>query len=264
MFECRSIRGLVVVGVLLAACGGDDTPADRAEQVSADDGTATGDMATDDATTDDPAIDDEMVDDDAGGGYSGGGDAGDDGGGGGGRVDASGIDWATVDLTTIDWANIDLADLDLRAIEDNPTVDQISEADRAIIGERMAAQFGTGSVSLTIADRSWEFDGFQCAFESSGVLRDGVVLGTNLFAEVEGVRIQLQIDAYDDGTAQFTMDDIDDFENPSVSYLETTDIEVDVDGNTVTGSGDVTDQASANFDVVPMTFEGECGPDSLR
>ena len=74
----------------------------------------------------------------------------------------------------------------------------------------------------------------------------------------------MQIDVYDDGTAQFTMDDIEDFENPSINYLETTDIVVTVDGNIVRAEGDVTDEASGNFEVVPMTFEGECGPSSLR
>ena len=106
--------------------------------------------------------------------------------------------------------------------------------------------------------------GFQCAFESSGVLNEGTTLGTNIFDAIDGVQIQMQIDVYDDGTAQFTMDDIEDFENPSVSYLETTDITVTVDGDTVRAAGDVTDQASENFDVVAMTFEGECGPGSLR
>lgn len=127
-----------------------------------------------------------------------------------------------------------------------------------------AGPFGSGAASVTIGDRSWEFEGFECAFESSGVLNEGTTLGTNIIDEADGVRIQLQIDVYDDGAAQFTMDDIDDFENPAFSYLETSDIMVTVDGDTVRAEGDVTDEASGDFEVVPMTFEGECGPSSLR
>lgn len=140
----------------------------------------------------------------------------------------------------------------------------LSAEDIAIIEERNAARFGSGDVTLTVGDRTWDFDGFQCAFESSGLLNEGTTLGTNLIGEVDGARIQMQIDVYDDGAAQFTMDDIDDFENPSISYLETTDIVVTVDGSTVRAEGDVTDEASGNFDVVPMSFEGECGPGSAR
>lgn len=268
MLKRRGIVGLVVVGVILASCGGDDEQAESGAEPGRTSDQDSADDATEDATSDaggDAAGDgdaDDQTDSDDGDGDADSGDGGDADRASGG--DAGDIDWATVDLSTIDWANIDLADLDLLAIEENPTLDGISDEDRAIIGERMAAQFGSGAVTLTVGDRTWEFDGFDCAFESSGLLNDGTTLGTNLFGEVEGVRIQMQIDVYDDGDAQFTMDDIEDFENPSVSYLETTDITVDVDGNTITASGDVTDQASESFDVVPMTFEGECGPGSIR
>ena len=267
MHRSHTMVGVIVAATMLVSCGGDDTadtsgadattdvdepaPADAADAAASDD--------ADPEPTDsggDPGVDDA---DDADADDAGGGD--DDGGP---TVDVSGIDWATVDLSTIDWENIDMNDVDLVAVEDNPTVDRISDADLAVIQERLAAQFGSGAATLTIADSTWEFEGFQCAFESSGVLNDDRTLGTNLFGEIDGARIQMQIDVYDDGAAQFTLDDIDDFENPSVSYLETTDITVTVDGDSVRAEGDVTDQASESFDVVPMTFEGECGPGSLR
>lgn len=234
----------------IAACGANDS-ADSSESETSDSASVDENAGNGDEVGEDQADDDDS-------------DGDEDAGDGGGSVDASGVDWASVDLSTIDWANIDMDDVDLVAIEDNPTVESISEADLAIIQERMAARFGSGAATLTIADRTWQFEGFQCGFESSGALNEGTTLGTNLFGEVDGVRIQMQIDVYADGTAQFTLDDIDDFENPSFSYLETTDISVTVDGDTVRAEGDVTDQASENFDVVAMTFEGECGPDSIR
>jgi hypothetical protein len=262
------LTGTVMVAALLVSCGGDDDASDASETDTAtgvEEPPADETDITDDADGSDP--DPEPADSDgsdAGDDNADGGDGADDAGDGDRTVDASGIDWATVDLTTIDWANIDLADVDFGATESNPTVDQVSDADIAIIQERMAAQFGSGAATLTIGDNTWELEGFQCAFESSGLLNDGRTLGTNLIDEIDGVRIQMQIDVEADGTAQFTLDDIDDFENPSISYLETTDIEVTVDGNTVRAQGDVADETSENFDVVPMTFEGECGPDSVR
>lgn len=257
MYRSRTMVGLIIAGALTVSCGGGD---DSTDTSGADSGTSDQESAPDDAAPDDTP-DDAAPDDD---GDDGDGDGDDGGGGGGETVDVSVVDWATVDLSTIDWANIDMDDIDLIAIEDNPTVAQISEADLAVIQERMAAQFGSGVATLTIADSTWELEGFQCAFESSGVLNDDRTLGTNLFGEIDGARVQMQIDVYDDGAAQFTLDDIDDFENPSVSYLETTDITVTVDGDVVRAEGDVTDQASESFDVLPMTFEGECGPGSLR
>jgi hypothetical protein len=245
-----------VATLLIAGCGGDDSAEAPAP---ADASTAdTGAEPTDDDGTSEPA---DTEPDEADGDES---DDGQNTGDGGGTTDMSDIDWATVDLTTIDWANIDLDDIDLVAVQDNPTAGDLSDEDIAIIQQLNAARFGSGAATLTIADRTWEFDGFQCAFESSELLNEGTTLGTNLFGEVDGARIQMQIDVYDDGTAQFNMDDIDDFENPSVSYLETTDIAVTVEGNTVRAEGDVTDEASGSFEIVPMTFEGECGPDSAR
>lgn len=247
--RCRRARaGLLVVAMVAAACGGSDS-ADLSEPEPTD-----APSVEEDAGSVDAQVDDQVDNDDSGGDV----DAG------GGSVDVSGVDWASVDLTTIDWANIDMDDVDLVAIEDNPTVENISADDLALIQERLAASSGSGTATLTIADRMWQFEGFQCAFESSGVLNEGTTLGTNILGEADGVRIQMQIDVYSDGTAQFTMDDIEDFENPAFSYLETTDIAVTVDGDTVRAAGEVTDQASANFDVVAMSFEGECGPGSLR
>lgn len=269
MYGTSKLAGMIVVAAMIVSCGGDDDASNveetddavGVEEPSANDEADSVDEA--DATDADPEPSDSGVteaDGDDNGDDDHAGDAGD----GDRTMDVSGIDWATVDLTTIDWANVDLDDVDFAAIESNPTVDQVSDADLAIVQERMAAQFGSGAATLTIGDNTWDLEGFQCAFESSGVLNDGRTLGTNLMDQIDGVRIQMQIDVEADGTAQFTLDDIDDFENPSISYLETTDIAVTVDGNTVRAEGDVTDEASGNSEVVPMTFEGECGPDSIR
>lgn len=266
MYRSNTMVGVVVTAAMLVSCGGDDTSTPSATDAGAgseEPAPADGnDAVTSDDVEPEPSDSDVTADVD---GADDADDAGEGGGDGGARiVDATGIDWATVDLTTIDWEHIDMDDVDLVAIADNPTADRVSDADLAIIQERMAGQFGSGAATLTIGDSTWELTGFQCAFESSGVLGDDRTLGTNLIGEMDGVRIQLQIDAYDDGTAQFTLDDLDDFENPSISFLEMTDIAVSVDGDSVRAEGGVTDEATGTFDVFPMTFEGECGPGSLR
>ncbi len=259
-----TVTGVIVTAAMLVSCGGDDTsdgsgstPSAEVEETAPDE--PSGDADTGDAEPE-PADDaDQPVESDADQA-----DQADPADDGDRIVDVSGVDWATVDLTTIDWERIDLDDVDFAATESNPTAEQVSEADLAVIQERMAAQFGSGAATLTIGDNTWELEGFQCAFESSGVLNDGRTLGTNLMDEIDGTRVQMQIDVESDGTAQFTLDDLDDFENPSISYLEMTDITVTVDGNTVRAEGGVTDEASGTFDVLPMTFEGECGPGSIR
>jgi hypothetical protein len=152
-------------------------------------------------------------------------------------------------------------------IDKNPTAGDLSPDVLAIIQRRMAESaptFGSGEVTLTIGDRTFEFEGYQCAFESSGVLNEGTTFGSNLFAEVDGARIQLQIDSYDDGNSQFTMDDIDDFENPSVNYSARQEVAVTIDGTDVHAEGLVVDQTQDTFPEVAMTFDGICGPGSIR
>lgn len=249
----RATVGVFVCLAVLSACGGgaesdakaagadDRTTADAPEPATASDS---------DETDDSPPADEADS-------AKGGDDAG-------GLIDVSDVDWSTVDLTTIDWENIDITQLRTDLVEQNPTVGDLSPDDLAIIQRRITGSFGSGAVTVTIDGRTLELQGFDCAFESSGVLNEGTIFGSNLFGELDGVRIQLQIDSYEDGGSQFTMDDIDDFENPSVSYSGQQGIEVTIDGNDVHAEGLVVDNAQDAFPEVPMTFDASCGPGSLR
>lgn len=242
----RATIGVFTCLAVLSACGGGDSSDATVPDA--------GDEATADAP--EPATADQADD---GGGADEGADEG-----GGTVIDVSDVDWATVDLTTIDWENIDISQLPTDLVEQNPTVANLSQDDLDIIQRRLTESFGSGDVTVTIDGRTHQFQGFECAFESSGVLNDGTIFGSNLFGEVDGARIQLQIDSYDDGTSQFTMDDIDDFENPSVSFSGSTGIAVTIDGNDVHAEGVVSDSTQDTFPDVPMTFDANCGPGSLR
>jgi hypothetical protein len=268
MISRFAVVGLLACSTVLSACGGGestDAPEDDGgAETTADGSEAATSSGSDEAVpagqvevSDDvaEASDDVAQPSDEGGGFS------------DGMIDVSDVDWSTVDLTTIDWENIDMAQVKFGLIDKNPTVGDLSPDVIAIIQRRMAESapsFGSGAVTVTIDDRTFEFGGYQCGFESSGLLNEGTTFGSNLFGEVDGVRIQLQIDSYDDGTAQFTMDDIEDFDNPSVSYLESQGISVSIDGNDVHAEGLVTDQTQDTFPRVPMTFDGSCGPTSIR
>lgn len=257
----RTIAALTAIALVLAACGGgDDTGAGD------DDGAQTSTETT--AATDTTAASDDDASSDGGDDD---GDADSDDGGAdtdsGGTVDGSGVDWATVDLTTIDWANIDMRTIDFQAISDNPTAADLSEETQQLIQSRI----DPGSATLTIGDTTWEFESFLCAFGYESTESDRFVLSTSAFITVDGTQLQMTADIDDpsgqerssgaDVTHRVDINDISDFENPSVSWeLQGTDL-IQVDGYDIAAAGTFVDGTGAS-EPTEGTLTGTCGTTS--
>jgi hypothetical protein len=138
---------------------------------------------------------------------------------------------------------------------------------------------GTGSATLTIGDETWEFDSFQCAFGYDATQSQIFSFSSNAFGEDSGgARVQFQVDIEDDsGQERFegagvifgiTLDDIEDFENPSVSWEARgpdPEVIVQIDGDRVTAQG-VFDDGLTDLVIeeVPGTVDATCGSQSIR
>lgn len=71
---------------------------------------------------------------------------------------------------------------------------------------------GGGSATLTVGDQTWTFDSVLCAFGEDQIGQEGAEF--NLSAIQDGLQLYASIDSYGHVV---TLDDIQDFENPSVS-----------------------------------------------
>lgn len=129
---------------------------------------------------------------------------------------------------------------------------------------------GSGTATLTIGDETWEFDTVQCAEGTDQTQSDEYDF---VLSAIQG-GLQLTADRGTD-TGQFgdgvRLDDIDDFENPSVSWsapaLDPTasgdDVPfVEVDGKQVTAEANFTDgtldPGSQMTSAVPGTLTATC------
>ncbi|MGA7096332.1 MAG: hypothetical protein WB245_02060 [Acidimicrobiia bacterium] len=183
-----------------------------------------------------------------------------------GVVDGSDIDWATVDLATIDWENIDLRTVDFEAAQDNPTAANLTADMQAVISSRL----NPGNVTLTIGDMTWEFDNFLCAVGLEATQSDTFSLSTNTFGEIDGTRIQLQANIEDDSgqgrlggdglTHEVFVDDIENFDNPAVSWKMVADQGIVLDGYELSAEGVFDDAVTG--DSMPGTLMGTCGDQS--
>lgn len=236
-----SRRTMAIVGVLalvLSGCGGSETTDDDGGDDTVTTTTAAQDSSPDEsATTTSEAMEDSEPEPDSGG-----------------TVDGSDVDWATVDLTTIDWENLDMRTIDFQAISNNPTAADLTEETQQLIQSRI----DPGSATLTIGDTTYEFASFLCAFGYESTESDRFVLSTSAMVNVDGTQLQLSMDIDDpsgqgnftgpDADHRVTLDDISDFDNPSVSWvLHGTDI-IEIDGYELSAAGTFTDSTGAQPD----------------
>lgn len=252
MVRKRQVLILVMV-MVLAACGGDtgstettagevdsgsDAPTSTTESVQQTDDTDPEDTEQPDASSEAP--------------------------------DYSDVDWATVDLTTIDWANIDMSQVNFTAIEENPTAATLDEETVDLIRSRMSP----GRATLTIGDLTWEFDGFLCAFGHSATQSDVYSFSSDAQGEHEGVRVQMQLNIRDesgegryegsDVDPEVFIQDIEDFDNPSIHYATTELSVVEIGHNDVRAEGTFDDKLTDGPDGLPGTLEATCGDGSSR
>ncbi len=132
-----------------------------------------------------------------------------------------------------------------------------------------------GSATLVVGDRTFEFDNYYCAQGSSNTGNAAVSFSSGAFGDYEGTRIQLDASILDfdeqnrmegDGTTQsVTLDDVEDFENPSVGLsaisgvLSAVSFLIQYDGTTVTVEALFDDNTTDEIEEIPGTLTATCG-----
>lgn len=112
---------------------------------------------------------------------------------------------------------------------------------------------GGGSATLVVGDQEWEFDSVLCAFGEDEIGQEGAEFV--LSSIQDGMQMYASIDSFGHSVS---LDDIEDFENPSVSLASTGDGFLVVDGKDVSGETDFIDGTTDGLDATPGTFTATC------
>lgn len=170
--------------------------------------------------------------------------------GGSDTIDASNVDEAVQAAVEEALEDTDLADTDLAedllesAVENAEELVEAQEAAQAVSGG--------GGFTLTVGDRSWTFDAVRCAFGEDEIGQEGAEFV--LSGIQDGLQGYVSVDSFGDFVS---LDDISDFENPSVG-LSAGGATIVIDGKNVSGTGDFLDSTSDSFETVTGTFSGTC------
>lgn len=115
-----------------------------------------------------------------------------------------------------------------------------------------------GSATLTVGDETYTFDGYGCAFGEE-TQNENVEFSSTAFGEsATGARTQLSVDITL-GIHAVTLNDIDDFENPSVAWDGIVDGEIQIDGDNISAQATFDDRTTPDvLEEIPGTFEGTC------
>ena len=140
-------------------------------------------------------------------------------------------------------------------------VDDISPED----GSEDAAPVsqGGGHATITIGDETWEFDGVRCAVGPAETGRDDTEFV--LASTQDGLHLDATINT--EFGHSISLNDIEDFENPSVSYGftdvsavvsgEITEV-IQIDGKDVYAEAGFYDETSDSYEEIPGTLTATC------
>ena len=112
---------------------------------------------------------------------------------------------------------------------------------------------GGGTATLVVGEQEWTFESVLCAFGEEQIGQEGAVF--NLSSIQDGMQMYASIDSFGHSVS---LNDIEDFENPSVSLDAFGDEFILLDGKTITAEADFTDGTSESFDTVTGTFTATC------
>lgn len=136
--------------------------------------------------------------------------------------------------------------------------------------------FGSGTGTLTIGDETWEVTGIGCVFSAEEARNPDFPFNLSGFTQSSaGARAQVSADIYDpsgeerhegDGVSHnITIDDVEDFENPSVSWESLGGLAsggepavLTINGKSITGQGLFDDGTTDELEKVPGTLEVRC------
>ena len=168
---------------------------------------------------------------------------------GGSTTDASDVEAAV--QAAVDEA---LEDAGVDADVASDLLESATEQAEELVESQEAAQaaFGGGGFTLTVGDQSWTFDSVRCAFGEEEIGQEGAEFV--LSAIQDGLQGYVSIDTFGDFVS---LDDISDFENPSVG-LSAGDATISIDGKNVSGTAEFMDSTSDDFSTTTGTFSGTC------
>jgi hypothetical protein len=122
------------------------------------------------------------------------------------------------------------------------------------LAETQASQ-GGGSATLTVGDQTWTFDSVLCAFGEEMIGQEGAVF--NLSSIQDGLQMYASIDSFGHSVS---LDDIEDFQNPSVSLSSAFGAGefIQLDGKNVSAEIGFMDGTTDDFAEIPGTFTATC------
>lgn len=120
------------------------------------------------------------------------------------------------------------------------------------IEERQEA-VGGGSATLTVGDETWTFTSVLCAFGEDEIGQEGAEFV--LSSIQDGTQMYASIDSFGHSVS---LDDIQDFENPSVSLSAFGGEFIEVDGKSIRAEADFADNTSDDFEMISGVFEATC------
>lgn len=135
--------------------------------------------------------------------------------------------------------------------EDMQEAQQDLEESVEDMAESLEAQQSGGSASLTVGDETWDFDGVLCAFGEDEIGQEGAEFVLSAIAD--GLQFYLTIDSFGHSAS---INDIENFENPSVSWESETDGFITLSGNDASG-----ESSFINYDTMETadgSFEATC------
>lgn len=119
--------------------------------------------------------------------------------------------------------------------------------------EEVQEQQGGGSARLVVGDEEWVFDSVLCAFGEEQIGQEGAEFV--LSSIQDGLQLYASIDSFGHSIG---LDDIEDFENPSVSLGSEGDGFISVDGTSVSAEAEFIDFTGDDLTTTPGTFEATC------
>ena len=119
--------------------------------------------------------------------------------------------------------------------------------------EEVQEQQGGGSARLVVGDQEWAFDSVLCAFGEDQIGQEGAEFV--LSSIQDGLQLYASIDTFGHS---ISLDDIEDFENPSVSLASDGDGFISVDGTSISAATEFVDFSGDDLTSTPGTLEATC------
>ena len=137
----------------------------------------------------------------------------------------------------------------------SPTVDDAADLAEDLaesLSEQQAAEGGGGAV-FVVGDEEWTFDSVLCAFGEDQIGQEGAEFV--LSSIQDGLQVYATIDSFGHSVS---LNDIENFADPSVDVGSTGDGFIVIDGKTISAEADFLDGTNDEFETITGTFTATC------